>query len=383
MRIINFIPTLLIILLLQACLPTMKIEESGIINTRGVDILDEGGSRIIETTIVPYLFDPNAQQTTSILVGKGRTIKEARDEAGKQSSFVLTPGQIRLELYGKEAAQEGIIPFLDTLIRDPRVSDTMMLAVTNQTAKQVIMSEQKSVPINTAQYLQDLIKKEIKRDFLPIITLHAFTRFVTQIGVDPVLPIIDSVDNVPTLMGVAVFRDDKYVDEVSFEEGFLINLLRRRISETPLDATVPLDNYKDKITFPSEEVSQSEESINVFLSLQRGKGKLNLVNEESLHYKADIKMDVELLEVSIPIELKKEDTIKRLENDLNQYYQKKYEQLFTKLQEVNSDVFGLGKIYAATRKGSSITKEEWEKEYPKTTLEFHVDLSIVDYGTVN
>src|SRR5699024_9297295 len=88
--------------LLQACLPTMQIEQSGIINTRGVDLVEENNEKMIETTIIPYLFDPNADEITRVLVGRAHTIKRAREEAGKRSSFKLTPGQIRLELYGKE-----------------------------------------------------------------------------------------------------------------------------------------------------------------------------------------------------------------------------------------------------------------------------------------
>ena len=376
----------IIILLLQACLPTMQIEKSGIINTRGIDLLEESENSMIETTVIPYLFDPNAQDITSILVGKGHTIKEARDEASKQSSYVLTPGQIRLELYGKEAAEKGILPYLNTLIRDARVSETMQLAVTNQTAKEVLMSEQSSITINTAQYLQDLILKEIKRDSLPSSSLHDFTREVEHVGLDPVLPLIDVVENRPTLVGAAVFHRDEYVQQITLSEAFLINLLRKRVKDTPLDAYVPLDNYKDKIAYKEDEGHETfgdEEYIYVFLSLLKGKGKLKLVDEENLHYKADIEMKVELLETSIPMDIKTEETSKRLEKDLNKHYEKQYEQLFSKLQEAKSDAFGLGRVYSGTRKGSKTTIEQWQEKYPNATIEFNIDITIRNYGTID
>lgn len=387
MRMSKFILILLTILILQACLPTMQIEKSGIINSRGVDLLEEDDKNIIETTIIPYLFDPKAPNITSILIGRGNTIKEARDEAGKQSSYMLAPGQIRLEIYGKEAAEHGILPFINTLIRDARVSETMQLAVTDLTAKEILFSEQGSIPINTSEYLQDLMKKEVKRNSLPSNSLHDFTRLVEHVGADPVLPVVDIVEERPTLVGAAVFKGDKYVEAISMDEAFLINMIIKRVRETLLDASVPLENYKDKITYSEDgadgEVYSEEDSIYVALSLQKGKGKLKLVDEDNLHYKADIKMRVELLETSIPMKINTEETVERLEQDLERYYKGHYEQLFKKLQEAESDALGLGRIYTSTRKGSRIKNDEWYKKYADATVEFNVDLSIVDYGTVN
>ncbi len=384
MRVSKFILILLTVLLLQSCLPKTQIEKAGIINMRGVDIIEEGNQSLIETTIIPYLFDPRAQDVSTILIGRGHTIKAARDQAGKQSSYKLAPGQLRLELYGKAAAEKGIIPYLSTLIRDARVSETMQLAVTNQTAKEILTNEQRSISINTSDYLQDLMMKEVDRGVLPSNSLHDFTRLVEHVGADPVLPIIDIVEELPTLVGAAAFKNDKYVEEISLKEALLINMLKKRARETPLDASVPLENYKDNIKEEAAgELYETEDSIYLSFYLQKGKGKVKLVDENSLHYKADIKIEVELLETSLPMEITTEGTVKKLEKDLQRYYKEQYEQLFTKLQEANSDALGLGRIYNSTRKGSKITNEEWDEAYSNATIDFNIDLSIEDYGTID
>lgn len=384
MRLNKLLLLLFFILLLQACLPTTQLEKSAIINMRGIDLLEEGGETIFEVTIIPFVFDPEAQTTTDMLSGKGKTIKEAGEDAGNRASFELTPGAIRLELFGRAAAEKGIIPLLNSVVRDARASEVMFLVFTNQTAKEVLEIEQSEVAINTSQYLEDLVNKEIQNSTLPINSLHYIARTIEQVGIDPVLPVIDLVENYPTLVGAALLRGDKYVEEVSLQESFLINQMRRKVSKTSLHASVPLENYRDKIAEIGEsDFKKEEESIHVFLSLVNGKGKLKLVNQESMHYKAEIKMEVELLETSVPLDVKTRSIAKKLEEDIAQSFTKQYEALFSKLQEVNSDAFGLGKLYSSTRKGSKLTDEQWLEQFPETTIEFDIEFTIVNTGTID
>lgn len=382
MRITKLIPMLLILLLLQGCINPRQIEQTAIINMRGVDLIDEDGERIVETTIVPYIFDPNAPEMTSLLIGRGRTIKEARDDAGKQSPYVLSPGKIEVEFFGKEAAEAGILPFLNPLVRDARVSDIMQLAITNQTARELLELEQQKVKINHTEYFENLIQKEIELDILPLNSLEYFTRISEQVGIDPVLPVIDIVDDQPTLTSIAVFNVDRFVGELTLKESFLINQMRKTVDDTPLEVEVPLENYKDLLSFAGEEID-SMDSIFLSLRLTRGKGRIEIVDMESLTFQAKVNMKLEILETSLPMDIKTEEIIKKLEQDIETYYLKKYEELFEKLQAFNSDAFGIGRKYVATRKGSKTTDEEWREMFPNTTLEFDINVTIKNFGSID
>ncbi|MCG5105161.1 Ger(x)C family spore germination protein [Oceanobacillus alkalisoli] len=382
MRAVKLLPFFILIVLLQACLETRQIEESAIINTRGVDLIDEGEKRMIETTIIPYIFDPHAPDMTSLLIGRGHTIKEARIEAEKQSPYPLVPGKISIEFYGKEAAESGILPFLNTLVRDATVSDIMQLAVTNQTAKELLEVEQESVKLNRTEYLEDLMKKEVKKGTLPRNTLEFFTRLVQQVGIDPILPVIDVVNGKPTLTSAAVFREDRYVGSISIKESFMANLLRQRMGGAPLDVGVPLENYLDEIAYQGE-ATEMEDTIFLSLMLNTGKGKIKIVDASSLTFKADITMKLELLETSIPMNIKSEDTSRRFERDIEKYFVREYEKLFAKLQEVNSDVLGLGRRYIASRKGSKTTDKEWMEKYQDASMEFDIDVTIINFGAID
>ena len=380
MRKTVLLPFILMMICFQGCIPPNQIEDTAIINARGVDLIEVEGERIIETTIVPFLFDPNAEEMTNILVGRGKTIKGAREDAAKQSSYLLSPGKINIEVYGKEAAEAGIMPFLNTLIRDARVSDQIQLAVTNHTARELLEIELETITINTTEYLQDLSAKEVEQDKLPNNTLIYYTRLVEQVGIDPVLPIIDVVEGWPRLVEVALFQYDKYVGSVSLDESFLINLLRKSVGETPLNASVPAAAYEVSDDYHGE--MTEEDLMHVFLNMKSGKGKLELVDEDELTYKAKVTLKGELLETSKPIDIDSEKMSKQLEGDIEDFFETQYEELFAKLQELQSDAFGLGRLYAATRKGSETTHEEWREMFLDTTVDFEVDFKITNYGTI-
>ncbi|GGN59222.1 Ger(x)C family spore germination protein [Oceanobacillus indicireducens] len=382
MRTAKLIPLFILIVFLQACLETTQIEKLAIINSRGVDLIDEGGKRMIETTLIPYIFDPRAPDMTSLLTGKGRTIKQARVEAEKQSPYPLVPGKINIEFYGKEAAESGILPFLNTHVRDAPVSDIMQLAVTNQTAREILEIEQQSVELNRTKYLQDLISKEVEKGTLPRITLQFFTRLVQQVGIDPILPVIDVVNGKPTLTGAAVFQEDKYVGNISVKESFMANLLRQRLRGTPIDVGVPRENYLGEIDYKGK-LTENEDSIYLSLMLHTGKGKIKIVDADSLAFKADITMKLDLLETSIPMNIKSEDTSRKFERDIEKYFVREYENLFAKLQEVNSDALGLGRKYITSRKGSKTTNKEWMEKYQDAKMEFDIDVTIVNFGAID
>ena len=367
---------------LQACLSPSRLEETAIINTRGVDLVEEDGKRLIETTIIPYIFDPEAAESTSILIGKGDTVKQARRDAEKQSPYPLSPGKMNLEFYGKEAAEAGVLPFLNTLVRDARVSDMMQLAVTSTTAREFLEYEQEITTINTTEYLQDLTEKEVEIDTIPRNTLEYFSRLIRQVGIDPVLPILAFEEEKPMISGVALFKNDQYVGEIPLADAFFINQLRKKVNGTPLNAEVPTENYTDKIDYESE-YTENQDTINLSFFLHKGVGKITISDFDSLSFKADIEMRLELLKTSIPMDIKSEKTYKQLERDVEAYSKDKYEKLFKKLQEVNSDAFGLGRQYIATRKGSKTTDKEWREKYKDTTMTFDVEVTLINFGTID
>src|SRR5699024_7846491 len=112
-----------------------QIEKIGIINARGVDLLEDD---LLETTSVIYQFSSESAPITKTRSGKGHTIKGALENTEHSTSYKLTPGKIKVEMYGRDVIEKGILPYLDTLTRDARMADMMYLTVSDTTAKEIL-----------------------------------------------------------------------------------------------------------------------------------------------------------------------------------------------------------------------------------------------------
>ena len=368
------------LLFLSACPKTKQLENMGIINTRGTDLVSDE-SNTIETTLIVFQFDPQSKSITKTLYGKGNTIKAAREDANRSSSFTLTPGQIRLELFGKELAEKGIVEMVSALVRDARVSDTMLLAVTNHTAKEVLTKGQQVTTINVGQYLHGVLQREYDDQTLPKVALQDFAHIYSDPGIDPVLPIIGFKRDEPVKTSIALFQGDRYVEELSLKDGFLINLFQERIKNAPLSLKLPLEPFKKYMEHQDLQSPVNDENLFVRLGV-KGKSKTKLTDFEKKHFQTDIKIKVIMDEVSELISMKDEKAGDLLEKEIGKKLEKNYETLLKKTQEAGADPFGFGNIYGTNRKAADLTKKEWHEIYPSISVDFNVHVELLNYGTI-
>ncbi|MEC5423747.1 Ger(x)C family spore germination protein [Virgibacillus sp. C22-A2] len=376
----RFIYILIILLvLLTACVPTRELERLGIINTYGIDISNSQDGQI-ESTLIVFQFDAQAENVTKTLSGLGYTVKGARENANTKSSYILSPGQVRLMLYGKEAAEEGIFNYVSPLVRDARVPATMLLAVTNTTAKEVLTLGQENTSINVGQYLHDLIEQEYSEDLIPRVTLHDFTHKLAAVGEDPILPVINLVEDIPQLTSIGIFKDDKYVEEISIPDALWLNLFHKRVQSAPLELRLTREPFKEYIQ--SQNGPQSDkEDIHIVIDIS-GSSHTKITHTDELRYKTDINLEIDLREFSEELMIEDEQVADVLEKEVERAIKANYETLLEKLQEINSDPFGFGQIYRAKNRNSPLTQDKWREKFPDISVEFNVNVKLKNYGTV-
>ncbi|WP_156288764.1 Ger(x)C family spore germination protein [Oceanobacillus salinisoli] len=368
------------ILVLTSCIPTNNIEELAIITARGVDRIEDNR---VETVLNVARFDPQTQNIFATVSGTGNTVKGAREDAGNRLNYELKEGQIDVELYGNEAAKQGIFPYIGGLIRDARVSDTMKLVISNTTAKEILEFELEQ-GIAIGEYLADLIEIEVDEGALPSSTLQDFTRRGATIGQDAALTLIDIKEDKPSIVGMAVLQDDRYVLEISTHEGFLLNLFLNQIRNTPIELTLPLEPFQEYIEKigTTERERDERETFSIQLTGEHGNSKTKVKNLEELKFQTDIYLDLEIAEISQPISIKDKKASDLLEKEMEKKIQQQFEELLKKTQEVNADPFGFGKIYRANKEDGRITPEEWREKYPNINVEFNVNVKLMHTGTV-
>lgn len=362
---------------LASCIPAEEIEDLGIITARGHDLTDDN---LLESTLIIFQFDVQSSTITKIVTGKGKTLKGALNDADHESLHPLTPGKIEIELYGKEVAQKGILPSLDVLQRDARVANTMYLAVSSTTAKDILTMSEENIAINIGQYLRGIIDHNATNHNFPKITLQDFLRTYFNIGIDNVLPVFElEDDNIPKVSSIGLFQGDQMVGELPMEEATFLNLLNNTVREKLLELSLPGEPFKDYLE--KREHRDEDEELHITIRISKGKSKTKLIDKDSLTFETEVNLDVRLSEQSLGVLLEDSHVIQLLEEEIKKKLTTDFESLLAKTQEFAADPFGYGIIYRINKKDSELTRKEWREKYPEITVNFKVNPRVTNHGT--
>lgn len=369
---------LLLSLFLVSCLETQEIENLGIVNAVGVDTAD---NNLLELTLVVFQFTIQSEEVGKVISGKAKTIEGAVEDAEHASLYRLAPGKIKLTVYGKEMAEKGILPLLDTDARDARVPDLMYLAVSKTTAKEILSIEEEELHTDVGQYLHGLIENHSRDHNIPRKTLQDFLRIYYDIGQDNVLPLFEIQEDFPKLSGIALFKGDQVVGELTNKEAILINLMDRTVKEQLLELSLPLEPFKDHLE--EREGRTREKEVDTTFVIKKGNSKTKMIDAEGLTFQTDTTMELRLLEQSAGIVLKDAHVVKLLEKEVEKEMEVHFEKLLSKLQDFESDPFGYGRYYKSSEKGKDMTREEWREKFLSIGVEFNVDVKIIRHGVTD
>ncbi|HLR65937.1 MAG TPA: Ger(x)C family spore germination protein [Virgibacillus sp.] len=369
----------LFMFILSSCIPTREIEKLGIINTRGVDKLDDNQ---IKSTLMIFRFSAQANEYTAIVSGKGNTIKGATENANLETDFRLTPFKIQLEVYGNETAKKGILPFIDTLYRDAALPDSVYLSITNKSANELLMSGTENSNMNIGQYLHGLIEENSNDHQFPRVDLHEFLRTFYNVGKDPILPLFDATEGVPKITSIAIMQDDRYIGNIPADNKIFFNLLLNNVEDQKLELTLPIEplkSYLDK----EENIKIDKDTVNTAFNIIKGSSKTTLIDRENGTFQTDIKLNLELLETTEQIRIKNMKITRLFEKEVEKAIKTRYKKILNQLQEYNADSFGYGAIYRTKTANGELERSEWRKKFPEINVKFNVDANINRHGSVD
>lgn len=368
----------LLSLLLVSCIQSQEIEKLGLINAQGVDYLDNDR---LELTLVVFQFSTQSDEITKIISGQGKTIEGASEDAARSSIYRLEPGKIKLEVFGKEMAEKGILPLLDTQARNAKVPDLMYLSISKTTAKELLSIDTEKISTDAGQFLHGLIDNHAKDHNIPQKSLQDFLRIYYDIGQDNVLPLFEMSENIPKLGAVAMFKGDKFVGELTNEEALFINLVERKVKEKKLELSIPIEPFESYLE--EREYRDQEKEVDVVFLINKGKSKTTLIDKENLVFHTDTTLELRLIEQSAGILLEETHVIKLLEKEVEKEIEKRFEKLLTKLQKLEADPFGYGLYYKSSEEGKNLTREEWREKFPEITVNFTVDAKVIRHGSTD
>lgn len=374
----KWITVVLLLGFLTACGDQRVLEKQGFIQTIGYDWVDsedessgksvkENNEHLGVTALVPIASASSGKQQIEILHAVARTNKEGKYRLAKQSELSLVSGQIRTVLYGMKLSAKGLLPYLDTLTRDPSVSQRLKIAIVDGTAKEMLEGKYPN-RMNTGPYIDHMLDKESSVNNIPKTTLHDFMRDYVDDGIDPVVPIIKKQGKHIETTGIALFDNDRYITRIDADQVLVFAFLRASFK-------------KGEISIDLQSQDGKGESV-MFNSLV-SKHKVKIKRDpEGESFRADINLKVEgsLLEYIGDSPLKEEANLQKLEAAIEASISARAQQLVRQMQKYKVDSIGIGKDVRNSLHFEEWKRLDWDSVYAKMDIQVHTDVKIKSTG---
>ncbi|MFA9557233.1 Ger(x)C family spore germination protein [Evansella sp. AB-rgal1] len=365
---VRLVIILLFIILLQGCGEPNIIEDLGFMHSVAYDLNTENPTeegRLIITIDTPQV-DQTAEDLREVLTTKAHALKEGTSNIARKSDRKLVAGQLRSVLFNQDLAKEGIMPIINSLDRDSHIGlHVKVIVVEGGTGKELLFEEYSRHP-RTSRYLHDLIDKEADQSVVIGTSLYQFSRDYYDDGIDPVCPIIKKGENEIIIDGIALFREDKYVNKLTPDESLFFHMLYSDYEEKNVYFNIALEDEDDVFTS---------------FSVLEVRPKFIVTSPDVLEINLQVKGIIE--EYSGTSDLSVREPKMKLENQLEEYIQKKSQNVITKLQQFGVDSIGFGTYVRNSVRYSEWKEMNWiESIYPDAQITVNTEVRIKGTGSI-
>jgi spore germination protein len=292
------------------------------------------------------------------------TVSDSYDDLlprfNSKSEFPNEVGQLRMALFGKDFAKQGIEAVLNNYDLDPDVGTRMQLGVADGKAETILRITKK---MNLPFHLSDKILHNMKNGNLPKMNLHVFLENYYSEGRDPYTTFLTLEKGQIKIDGLALFKKGKYVDHIDLRQSFLLKMLI------------------DGATHGSYEIRMKENKNEGFILLNElsAKTKYKINAAESI---PDISINVTInaLIKDVPpwLYLSETKNIRELENTINTQFTKDILDLISLFQKYGVDPIGLGDMVRS--KSKQWDYERFQAIYPQLKPTVNTTVKIIQTG---
>lgn len=311
----------------------------------------------IEGTIMVPLFKPDKNIGNFTFSASAASSRDLIQEIQRKSSQPLVTGSLEIAIFGKTLAKKGIFDLTDGLQRDPSIGARIFLAVSDDEAKGIL--EGNYGTRGNAIHLSDLLQQNIEMRNLPNTNLHIYLYDFYQKGTDGFLPIIKRTEpEIVEIVGVALFKEDKMVDEIPADKLFYFKLLTDKFSEGSFNS----------------EIDGKQVAIRDLDS----KHKFKLSSRDPYSLTIDIKIEGVIREYTGPILTPA--IIKKIEKELETSVSEECTAMIASFQDLGIDPLGISHIIKS--KTRNFDYKKWEDDYKTMTVKVKTDAVITEVGII-
>lgn len=403
LKFIKLFALLIFAFFLSGCSDATEPDSLGYVVAIGIDTPEDGGSKFDITLQFanPVKISGGASQEG----GKGGEdiiknitvsapgIYTAVNLANHVVSKVFTLSHTKLIVFSEDLAKSGLEDILETIGRSGDIRPNTYFAVSKGKAKDFLESVKPETEVNPVRYYTMLFENDYS-GFIPHNLSQDFYFFADSDEKSTVLPLcavskkkgthnpenmgyqylledftageIPSDQKETQVMGMAIFDNDKMIQEMGDTETEIYNILSGQFksgyasfyySRTPGDPVTVLQQQNKK------------PSIFIDTSSQIPKIKI-IVYIEADFYSSTPRTSVE-------------DHLDEFTKEASEELKRKIEDFLTKTQQIGTDIVGFGSYAKRNFKTiSDFSDYKWKEKYPFSQIEVSVDFAVRRTGLV-
>lgn len=384
--------TISLSLLVSGCGSQTELNKLGIVSAMAID-LDETNQWLITFQIIKPQSTQSksggggSQSPVTVFSSKGKTILEAIQKSNLETSRRLFFSHVSVVIISQRVANYGVSQFLDSYLRDNQQRETANVLISSGDAKKVL---EVLMPLETnpGNAISNMIsgQGDGQSSFTPS-KAHELIYTMTNPSASAVLPEIKisgdekkqtSLDAlketrspaVLKLDRVGVFKQDKFAGWLSRKESLGIPWITKRLKRTTVVFFCEGENRNEQLSSFSVEKSHTK------LKPTISDGKLLMAVE--------INAKGNLIETACKLDLKKSETLNKLEKHIQEQIKKDVENSFQALKKMKADALGFGDAFhkaypQAWKKWSS----NWGNEFSTISMNVTVKVTIRRTGMIN
>ncbi|WP_054027901.1 Ger(x)C family spore germination protein [Bacillus sp. FJAT-28004] len=357
------------ILLLASCLLTgcsvrkEIVEDIYISLGTAIDLADETAMEkkrgdvkedLYKITISVPTFQINHTVVNQLFTDKGNNLKSVLMNMNHNSDQYISNSKLNILLFSKPIIQLGIQDFTEIFSQDPLLTGRMSLAMTTGKADEIFRNKYPHTNQPLGRYLCQVIENNINTFGLPRMNLHQFMYELKGEGMDPVMPIIDLINDRVSLTGIALLKDAVYVGKMSLTEMIPYSWMKQQHTRTSFfkvrlkdQDEISIRNLRTKLRY---KYSNDNREMTLYIRIT---GK-RLESNEAQHSRMSPKeMDIVM----------------------NNQLQAECEALAKKFQQLQVDPLGLGNYVRAHSRDWN--EKIWKENYHAVKIKVVVDSHIV------
>jgi Ger(x)C family germination protein len=370
-KILSILPVLL---LLTGCWDQAMLNQTKLITAGGFDYTKDG--KVLTTAAVPQSVAAEAGQgniVNQIFSASGNTARQSRLRLDRKVAERLDASKNQIILFGEDAAKNDIYQLLDVFYRDPKSALNAKLAVAKGKASDVISTrfEEPKMSSGVGEYLRDSILSAEESATVPKENIQTVCPVMFDPGQDFALPYLEPLKKTVSIRGVALFHGHKMVGTIREPLSVTYTMLTGEKHTIAMSTTKKIFNNKkpELMNYVTIKVKKNTRSFNVDVTPE---GKVS----------AEIKLKMKVVVTEYPSDnLTTPGEVENVEKRLSKKLSKDAQKVIDKLQEMNSDPFGVGRHLIAYHY-PVWEKLNWKEEYPKIDFKASIDVDVIGHGII-